>query len=181
MSAVPAAAAAELDAAPPKNIKKRWLVIAAAAVVLAAAAASAWWALEPAAPAGAQVKAKKAPVFLQLEPFTVNLVDKDVERFAQIGLTLEIADDKIGERIKLYLPAIRNGVLMILAQKSHAELLERSGKERLAREIALETMRAMGLGAAAAAPPASAAAAAAALDAPAAPVRAVHFSSFIIQ
>ena len=37
------------------------------------------------------------PVFVELDPFTVNLADKESERYAQIGLTLEIDDAKTGE------------------------------------------------------------------------------------
>ena len=43
------------------------------------------------------------------------------------------------------MPAIRNAILMILAHKSAAELLERSGKEALAAEIMREAVRPMGI------------------------------------
>ena len=43
------------------------------------------------------------------------------------------------------MPAIRNAILMILAHKSAAELLERTGKEALAAEIMRESVRPMGI------------------------------------
>jgi flagellar FliL protein len=85
------------------------------------------------------------PTFLPLDPFTVNLADKDQERYAQVSITLEVDDAKFAEQMKTYMPAIRNGVLMILAHKSSAELLERAGKERLAMEIQREAVRPLGI------------------------------------
>jgi flagellar protein FliL len=127
---------------------------------------------------------KNPPSFVPLDPFTVNLSDKDVERYAQVGVTLEIDNAKTGERIKLYMPAIRNGILMILAHKSSQELLERAGKEQLAREIQLETARTMGYEVVAArtAPQADGdEKTKKAVPAEPNPVRRVHFSNFIIQ
>jgi flagellar protein FliL len=43
------------------------------------------------------------------------------------------------------MPAIRNGILMILAHKTSAELLERSGKEMLAMQVQREAARTMGI------------------------------------
>jgi flagellar FliL protein len=85
------------------------------------------------------------PIFMPLEPFTVNLIDRDADRFAQVGITLEIEDAKVSEQIKSYMPAIRNNILMAIAQKTSAELLERDGKLRLAREIQREALRPLGI------------------------------------
>ena len=134
---------------------------------------------------------KAPPNFLPLEPFVVNLADRDQERFAQIGVTLQIDDPKVAEELKLYMPAIRNGVLMILSHKSSAELLERAGKEKLAAEIMRESVRPLGIEIEVDDAPAHDAAADAEdkpvkkkrKKAPAVhnPVEHVHFSSFIIQ
>ena len=99
--------------------------------------------LEP-APA-AHAKPGAPPVFVPLDPFTVNLADKDVDRFAQIGITLEVIDAHTSDTIKAYLPAIRSNVLMVLSHKTSAELLSREGKEKLAREILRESVRPMGI------------------------------------
>jgi flagellar protein FliL len=34
------------------------------------------------------------PTFVPLDPFTVNLADRDAERYAQVGVTLELDDAK---------------------------------------------------------------------------------------
>ena len=96
-------------------------------------------------PKTAKRNPKHPPTFLPLDPFVVNLADKDVDRYAQIGITLELHDSKFGDELKLYMPAIRNGILMILAHKTSAELLERSGKEMLAAQVQREAARTMGI------------------------------------
>jgi flagellar FliL protein len=110
---------------------------------------------------------KQAPVFLPLEMFTVNLADREAERYAQVGITLELADAKTGDQLKAYMPVIRNDILMLLAHKKAAELQERAGKVALAREIRRAAMKSL-------------AEDDTELEEDAA-VRAVHFSSFIIQ
>jgi len=95
--------------------------------------------------AKAKPKSGVPPTFVPLDPFTVNLADKDVDRFAQIGITLEVEDPKVAEQIKAYMPAIRSNVLMVLAHKTAAELLTREGKDKLAKEIMRESVRPMGI------------------------------------
>jgi len=85
------------------------------------------------------------PVFVPLDPFTVNLADREAERYAQVGITLEIDDPKTGDQIKAYMPAIRSNVLMVLSHKTAGELLTREGKEKLAKEIMRESVRPMGI------------------------------------
>lgn len=142
---------------------------------------------------------KNPPTFLPLDPFVVNLADKDADRYAQIGITLEVADPKFGELLKAYMPAIRNSILLILAQKASADLLDRPGKEQLAGQIQREAARVMGIEVDE--PEAPAAKTAAKDEAKAKdgddeekpkakkrkassepnPIRHVHFSNFIIQ
>jgi flagellar FliL protein len=84
------------------------------------------------------------PTFVPLDPFTVNLADKDADRYAQVGINLQVEDPKLGDEIKNYMPAIRNGILLILSHKSSEDLLSPEGKQKLAEEIRRETARAMG-------------------------------------
>jgi flagellar FliL protein len=157
----------------------------------------------------AHIDPRGAPIYLPLDPFIVNLADREADRYAQIGITLELDSNMSGEQIKAYMPAIRNAILLILANKSSKELLSREGKEQLAQEIMREAVRPMGIELAApepitpapaeqatsAAPAASGAAAASTSESASAakpkaqrrradmrnPILHVHFSSFIIQ
>ena len=89
--------------------------------------------------------AKGAPFYLPLDPFIVNLADREADRYAQIGITFELENSMTGDQIKAYMPAIRNAILLILANKSSKDLLNREGKEQLALEIQREAVRPMGI------------------------------------
>lgn len=100
------------------------------------------------APAHAEAKKhdpKHPPTFVPLEPFVVNLADKEADRFAQVGVTLEVDDAKFAEELKAYMPAIRNGILMVLAHKTSAELLSQEGKLELQKEILRESVAPLGI------------------------------------
>jgi flagellar FliL protein len=206
------AAAAEATP-PPKKGKKKLIIIAGAvlALVLAGGGGAAYFlmkkkpAAEQDADAGeaeaehASARDKPAkrdphavPTFVPLEPFTVNLADREAERYAQVGITLEVDNAKTGEQVKLFMPAIRNNILMALADKTAAELMERDGKTKLAEQVRRETARALGVDVGEAdsdeSPKADKAGKPAKpkkkkakqADEPW-PVTAVHFSNFIIQ
>ena len=161
MSAAAAAPTVDADVvAPARKGKKKLIIIAAAAllVVLALGGGAVFFMKkkahdaqaaeegEPAAEhAATKHDPKHPPTFLPLDPFVVNLADKDADRYAQIGITFEVDDAKFADELKTYMPAIRNGILMILAHKTSRELLERAGKEQLAEEILRESARTMGI------------------------------------
>ncbi len=157
-------ATAEAAAAPaPKSggNKKLIIIIAAVLVLVLVAGGAALLLLkkkpvaedgeeaeEPAAhapAAKAHGKNDHPPAFLPLDPFTVNLADKDVDRFAQIGVTLETQDPKLADQLKAYMPAIRGNILMLISHKTAAELLTIEGKQKLAREINRESVRPLGI------------------------------------
>jgi flagellar protein FliL len=188
-------AAAVEGAVPVKAGKKKLIIIVVAVLLLMAAAGGGvmFWlkakahaaqeaeaAEEGAAEADTSAASKRdpkaVPVFVSLDNFTVNLADREADRYAQIGISLELNDAKAGEKIKVFMPAIRNNILMVLAHKRSSDLLERSGKEKLAEEVLRETERALGIE-----PPAAGAAKKRGADDEPRPVRAVHFSNFIIQ
>lgn len=155
-----AAAATTANAGGAKKGKaKLMIIIAAVLVVLLLAGGAAMFLLkkkaataegsEDSAPAVAhkasKVDSKHPPIFVPLDAFVVNLSDKEADRYAQIGITLEVEGAEFAEQMKVYMPSIRNGILMILAHKSSHELLERTGKEKLAGQIQREVARTMGL------------------------------------
>ena len=87
---------------------------------------------------------KVAPTFLPMENMVVNLADPGGDRFAQIGITLEVDDAKTAELVKQYLPTIRSGILMLVSQRTSSELLQREGKEKLANDVLREVSRPLG-------------------------------------
>lgn len=162
MSAAAADPASPEIAVPVKGGKKKKLILIGGAlllVLLLAGAGAALWLKNKAAHAAEDTaddevtsahKAAKAdpshpPTFLPLDIFVVNLADKEADRYAQVGITLEVDSALFADQMKSYMPAIRNSILMILAHKTSRELLERAGKEQLADEIMRETVRPMGI------------------------------------
>ena len=162
MSAAAAAPANDGAVVPAKKGKKKLIIIVAAVLLLlvlaggaavfllkkkAAAAAEGEDATTSASaePHGSKPDLKHPPTFLPIDPFVVNLADKEVDRYAQIGITFEVEDAKFAEAMKAFMPAIRNGILMILSHKSSKDLLDRAGKEQLAGEILRESARTMGI------------------------------------
>ena len=143
----------ETTAAPAKTKSKKLIIIAAAlAVLLVAGGAAAWLLLakrsagdEEEAPAqAAQAAPKTPPTFLPMENMVVNLADPGGDRFAQVGITLELADAKTGELVKSFMPSIRSNVLLLVSQRTTDELLTREGKEKLAVDIRREVSRPLG-------------------------------------
>jgi flagellar FliL protein len=84
---------------------------------------------------GKKVEARKMPVFVDLDTFTVNLKDNDGERFLQAKLVAEVKDAAGGELVKTLMPAVRNEILLLLGSKDAGQLATREGKESLAKEI----------------------------------------------
>lgn len=186
-------------AAPAKSKKMLVIIIGVVLAVLVMGGGAAAWFIassrahadeeeEGGARSARKEAPKVAPTFLPLENMVVNLADPGGDRFAQIGITLELDDAKTAEQVKLYLPSIRSGILMLVSQRSSAELLQREGKEKLAADILREVSRPLGYSV----PSERARAARAEEDEGAEerparrrtehnPVRRVLFSSFIIQ
>lgn len=197
------AAAAQAPEAPKKGGKKSMLMmIIVAVVLLGGGAGGAWFYMQKRAAAAATDEEpvahapaeKHAPTYLPLESMVVNLADGGGERFAQIGVTLDVENEKTAEKIKTYMPAIRSSVLMLVSQRTSEELLKRDGKEKLANDIVNEVSRAIGYEVEEPAPKKTKAKAADAEDdeepAPRrkkkrkvepSPVNGVLFSSFIVQ
>jgi flagellar FliL protein len=188
-------------AAPAKSKKMLVIILGVVAVLVIGGGAAAWFMMnrghDEGEGGGSRARkevAKVAPTFLPMENMVVNLADPGGDRFAQVGITLELEDAKTSDQVKLYLPTIRSSILLLVSQHTSSELLQREGKEKLAADILREVSRPLGYSVPTEREKARAAASAAdddddedAEDRPARkrvtknPVRRVLFSSFIIQ
>jgi flagellar FliL protein len=127
---------------------------------------------------------RSPPTFLPLEAMVVNLADPGGNRFAQLGLTLELEDSKTADAMKAFMPSIRNAILMLISQRSSETMLQMEGKEKLSADIVREVSKVMGYSL-----PEAAEADASQSEKPAKkrpvappnPLRGVLFSSFIVQ
>lgn len=181
-------AAPETAAATPPKSKKMLIFIVIGVAVLALVATGALLLLkknkstseegtDDEEPAKVEVDKKHPPVFVPMEPFTVNLQPENGEQYLQIVLALQMSDAKTGEEIKTYTPEIRHRILMLLSGKKASEIATTEGRENLAKEIRSEANAALGYE-----PKASKKKAADdEEDSSGGPVIEVFFTSFIIQ
>ncbi|MCE2689259.1 MAG: flagellar basal body-associated FliL family protein [Rubrivivax sp.] len=195
----------ENAAEPKKSKKKLFLILGVAAVlVLGLAGGGAFFYMKKKAAAEAEALAeaeadgtaapkvakrdrKVKSAFVALDTFTVNLADRDADRYAQVQLSLELNDEGATQLIKNFMPVIRNNILLVLSHKKAAELLEKDGKIKLSEEIKVEVARALGMEPPETDSQSAATTGTAAKGKPKAatedfsPVVGVHFSNFIIQ
>ncbi|MES2742110.1 MAG: flagellar basal body-associated protein FliL [Pseudomonadota bacterium] len=126
--------------------KKKLMIIVLAAVLVAGGVGGggAWFMLHGkkdeggAAPHGAsKKKAAKAgpPVFVPIEPFTVNLQPEAGEQYLQIAFTLQVSSPEEVELVKLNMPKVRSRLLLLLSSKKASEINTGEGKKQLASEI----------------------------------------------
>ena len=146
------------EAAPPK--KKRGLLktLLLLTLLLGGAGGAAWYFLgeqqsEAATKPGvakaatgktakAKAAASKPPVFVTLEPFTVNLQQDDTApQYLQVGIALKVVDESYIEAINLYMPEIRNRVLLLLSSKKASEISTLEGKKTLSSELTKEIVQ----------------------------------------
>lgn len=173
--ATKAPAAGEAEAKPAKGKKMLIIILAVVILVVVLGAGAAFFLLkkqgadegaeEAEGPAkSSKVDPKSPPTYLPLENMVVNLADPGGNRFAQVGITLQLADLSTSDTIKVFMPGIRNGILLILSQRTTEELLQVQGKEQLAADIIAEVSRQLGYE-----------------GNKQNPIQAVLFSSFIVQ
>jgi flagellar FliL protein len=137
--------------APKKKSKKLLIIIIALVLVLVLAGGGAALFLlkkhdngedegetaDEAAPKKKESKKDKnaVPVFISLDPFTVNLVPENGDQYLQVALSLEIEDAHAEVTVKGQTPKIRNNITLMLSGKKASELLPKEGKEKLAEEL----------------------------------------------
>ncbi len=133
-AATPAAGQAPARKGPPKKL----IILVTLGLLLAAGGAGAFFYVKrkPAAPEVAKKEEqRKLPNFVDLDQFTVNLAEKDQDRYMQIKFSLEIASLEAEGTIKEMMPALRSEILLVLGARQSTDLVSREGKEALAKDI----------------------------------------------
>lgn len=119
--------------------RRKILIILSVLLTLSAATAGAAYYFggffRPAAAAVPVVHPPADPVYVALEPLTVNLQPNDRNRFLHIGVTLKVADIKAQAQVMQYLPEVRSRVLLVLSNRQSELLVTASDKAKLAAEI----------------------------------------------
>ena len=111
-------------------------LIVALVLVLVAGAAGAWFFLQKdGAGTAAKAKPPAPPVFLPLDPFTVNLQAEGGEQFLQVGFTLQVARQPEVDSFKLYMPQVRSRVLLLCPARRRRRFPRSKARKALADEI----------------------------------------------
>jgi len=138
LASVPPAPEASEAPAPPKKRSKVLLIIIAV-LVLAIGGAGGWYFfLRPGHKAGQEAEAPKKivpPTFVNLEPFTVNLLEENGDHYLQVGIVYQVHDSKTVDAMKTYMPVLRNRILFTLSSKRPSELASLEGKNQLVKEL----------------------------------------------
>jgi flagellar FliL protein len=126
----------------PKSKTKLIIIIVIGVFLLAAIGGAVYYFFikkpeDPAVAQTATVKELKAPLFVQLDSFTVNLLTPPSEdpQFLQVGISLQLLQEKSPEQIKQRLPHIKNQVLMLLTSSKASDISTLEGKEALIGKI----------------------------------------------
>lgn len=134
------------EAAAPKS-KKKLIIIIVAALVIAGVAG--WYFTKGGndKPHTEEVKVAppQHPIFIALDPFTVNLQKETSDQYLQVGITLKLFEAGLEEKIKASLPEIRSRILLLLATKTASELSTPEGKASLIDELIISSNGVLGI------------------------------------
>jgi flagellar FliL protein len=141
------AADADEGAAPKKSKKLLIIIIAAVVLLLGVGGTVAFLMMQKSADHGdeEEVVTEKAgkkkgekdapPAYVAFDAFTVNLIPETGDQFLQLIISVEVTDASVGDRLKMYMPKLRNDITLILSGKKPSELAVKEGKEKLAEEL----------------------------------------------
>jgi flagellar FliL protein len=128
----------EEGAAQPGGKKRllKWLIIGlATVVVISAGAFGAYYFMKKDSP---KTAAKPAvPALWSMEPFIVNLVDNQGDRYLKVVIELEVSDQNCLAELTQMKPKLRDNVLDLLTAKTYKDLVDIVGKQRLRDEIGM--------------------------------------------
>ena len=124
------------DGSSPGKSKRRIVLLTCLLVLgLAGTAGAAYFYLnKPPAKTTAILKVED-PIFVPLEPFTVNLQPGGRSRFLHVAVTLKMTDSKSQAQVAQYLPEVRSRVLSTLSNREAESLTTLQGKAGLSGEI----------------------------------------------
>lgn len=127
------------DEEQPSEKKGKLPLLIGLLVVLIVAGGAGWYFFSKksgAAEEPVKVSKPKPPVFVPLDPFTVNLAaSSQDEQYLQVAATLKVLDQSSADTLKQYMPEMRHRILTLLASKTPAQIASGEGRERLAEEM----------------------------------------------
>jgi flagellar FliL protein len=86
----------------------------------------------------------KDGLHVRVDPIIVNLLGPE-HKYIQVEITLQLAKPELEEKIKMYMPVIRDRMILLLASKDENQLAPTEGKQKLVRESKNAINQALGL------------------------------------
>lgn len=81
------------------------------------------------------------PIFVTLEPLTVNLQGEGRGKFLHVGMALRVRGEPSKAQIVEFMPELRSRALLLLSNRSADSLVSPEDKAKLAEEIRVELNR----------------------------------------
>jgi flagellar FliL protein len=79
-----------------------------------------------------------------MDPFVVNLMDTEPQRYLKVKIDIESHEAKADEEFEKRLPQLRDIILTILTSKTYKEIYDSEGKKKLKEEIILKSNQLLG-------------------------------------
>ncbi len=126
------------DGAKPKKTKLLILVVIAV-LFIGGGGGAAWFFLmgsKKSDDSSHKEEKAKPPVYVSLERKTYNLPSRDgSDHYLMVAVDVKVDDQAVAEKVKLRMPEILNGLLLLISSKSVEELATLEGKKKLSAEI----------------------------------------------
>lgn len=120
---------------PNKSRKLIILVIVLITLVVLAAAGAAFYLVSQRKEAAPVAVVPVDPIFIALEPMTVNLQPNGRSRFLHVAVSLKVPDVKSQALVTQYLPEVRSRLLSALSNRAAESLVTPEERAQLAADI----------------------------------------------
>jgi flagellar protein FliL len=74
-------------------------------------------------------------VTMPLDPFLVNLADKESRRYLKLKVELEVDQEATAKELEKFTPNIRDALILLLSSKTYLDISSSEGKQQLKKEI----------------------------------------------
>lgn len=128
--------AVEGEEAPKKSKKMLFIIIGVLVLLIGGGAGYYFLGMkkdDPQIAVEKKVVEAKDPIYVVLDPFTVNLSGGG--QYLQMKITLQLEDEKDGVRLKKFLPSIQSRILFLLSSKTAEEITTEEGKTTLKDQL----------------------------------------------
>jgi flagellar FliL protein len=127
------------EKAKPKRSLKKILIMGVLGLLLVGGGLVAYVMFTDEPPVGKEAQASHGPsknvVNMPLEPFLVNLADKESRRYLKLKIELEVNNEESAKELEKSTPRLRDALILLLSSKTYLDLASYQGKQQLKQEI----------------------------------------------